>query len=301
MNERGLSFKETLKFIRGNNDYIANTPYVPIEEKDTKFESKYFNKEKNKYNFLSLPIDPDKFFYTKERGFTIEFCKTFGIEHVLSFPYSDYYCIPIIDTEREIYTFEFRKLMEYEYLKKRYESDIPFNRLKTIFKNECDTNNLILDNYKVWKDVVELSDSNLLYLLETKVKYEKNSTLKMTLWNIDNLKFNETLYLVEGIGSISKIWSHISKNVTCTFGSKLTKEQLDILKLFKKIIVIPDNDEAGRQIVKCMSGDLRNILFVIDINKEDTDIDYISEIRSSICIPCIEFIGKNSLTFLTNK
>ena len=111
MSYKNLTFKESLKFIKGNDTYVPNNTPLYIEKKDPKFESKYFDKEKNKYNFLSLPIDPSKFFYTRERGFTEEFCKTFGIEHVLSFPYSDYYCIPIIDTEREIYTFEFKKII----------------------------------------------------------------------------------------------------------------------------------------------------------------------------------------------
>ncbi len=236
---------------------------------------------KKEYNFIYADLNPEDFYYTQQRGFTKEFCKTFNFVRVFSFPYEDYFAFSIIDSKKEIFTVEFRKLKEYEYLCKYYNRKSSFAALKQRFKTECDINKIELTkDYILYKKGNIIYNDTIKYLLDHKVKYEPNSKLKETLWNIDNLDRSATLYVVEGIGSIPKIWSSISKNITCTFGSKVTQDQIDILKEFKEVVIIPDNDIAGIMMVNSIYQQINNI-FVIGIKSEDTDADYIFQIKNT--------------------
>lgn len=78
---------------------------------------------------------------------------------------------------------------------------------------------------------------------EKKVLYPKGATVN-TLFNFDNLDHNKPLIVVEGLMDLHKIWSHITRNVTCTFGNVLTFRQIGLLQNFD-CIFMPDNDEAG--------------------------------------------------------
>ncbi len=198
-----------------------------------------------KFNFISMPLNPEQFYYTKQRGFTKEFCEQFNIVRCFSFPYKDYFAVPIYDTKKKIYECEFRKLLQYEYE-------------NTLNKTE---------------DIIN-------YIADKKVKYESNAQLKKTLWNIDNLNRNLPLYVCEGIGSIPKIWLYISKNCTCTFGAQITKEQIEYLKQFKKVYYIPDFDRAGYEAVNKLRTQLNNLL-IINTSFEDTDEQFIYELQNT--------------------
>lgn len=82
------------------------------------------------------------------------------------------------------------------------------------------------------------------------------------------------------MGSVAKIYNNISKNVTCSFGSKVSDSQLLLLKKFKKVVVIPDDDEAGLMCIIRLNENLNNI-YVKNIFVEDTNDDYINEILHS--------------------
>lgn len=263
----------------------ATFTYKPEETKEIKKTASKLNPNLS-YNFIKLDLNPNDFYYTKQRGFTKEFCEQFGIVRCFSFPYQDYFAVPIIDSKKDIYECEFRKLMEYEYLFKYYQNKIrgtyTFKQLKERFKYDL--------SFYSW-ELETCEDDILRYLLDNKVKYESGAKLKNTLWNIDNIDFNKPLYLVEGIGSICKIWTSISKNVTCTFGSKLGKVQFDYLRKFKQIILIPDRDEAGFNMVKDLFK--ANIpIDIIDISYEDTDEEYVSEIKNTNIMKDREYLAK---------
>lgn len=250
---------------------------------------------KKEYNFIYADLNPEDFYYTQQRGFTKEFCKTFNFVRVFSFPYEDYFAFPIIDSKKGIFTVEFRKLKEYEYLCKYYKRKSSFRALKQRFKNECDRDKIELTkDYTLYKKGNIIYDEKIKYLLDHKVKYEPNSRLKETLWNIDNLDRNKTLYVVEGIGSIPRIWLNISKNVTCTFGSKITQDQVELLKEFKEVIIIPDNDLAGIMMVNSIYQQINKIC-VIGIEAEDTDEDYIFQIKNTNKIEAYKWLANKMI------
>jgi len=243
-------------------DSKTNLNFTYTEERKSEEVKKVNPKlsEQMKYNFVNMKINPDDYYYTRTRGFTQEFIDYFNIVRCFSFPYKDYMAISIIDTSKDIRECEFRKLMVHEYkqLLPTYETEI--------------------------------------YLNDKKVKYEINSRLKQTIFNIDNLNRNDILYLCEGVGSIPKIWHNISKNVSCTFGSQIIDPQLIYLKQFKQIIIIPDPDEAGFNCVNKLRESIPN-LQVIDIESEDTDEQYIFDIQNTNILTASEYIGKNLIKY----
>ena len=84
--------------------------------------------------FVHVPLEPEKYQYTRERGFTREWCEKFGVVHCLSGFYLDYMIIPIEDKEKGVQLFEARRLMEYEYLCKEFKSNEPLGVLRDKFK-----------------------------------------------------------------------------------------------------------------------------------------------------------------------
>ena len=259
-----------------------NQVEIQPEIKESKV-SKYITEDR--YNFTHTKLKPEKFYYTQQREFSQEFVDHFGLRQALSDIYSDYLIIPIHDNEKNIHEFEARKLVEYCTLKKYFNLDFSFDRLKRQFKKYVKDNNIYLDKqYNVHFNNEIIQDEQLLYLLDKKVKYISGSKLTETLFNIDNLDRKQDLYEVEGSGSLSKIWTHISKNCTCTFGSNISEAQLNYLKQFDRIISIPDFDPAGfKKMKKIYNTQLKNH-YIIDIQIEDTHPNYITAIQNTLPI-----------------
>lgn len=277
-----ISTKEAIEKLKNlGSGYFSSPTYYEIVEEIKPFTSSYMNKRLTGHILISSSIDPEDYYYTRKRGFTKEFCDTFKIERCFSDRYEDYFIVPIFDKQYSIYTFEFRKLMEYEYLLNFFEkTEGSLDRLKKSFSKFVEEEQLTLDNGILHKGEQIYFNKEIKYLLSSKVKYEPESKLKSTLFNRENLNKDEPLYLVEGIGSVPKIWSYISKNCTCTFGSTLTKHQLNFLKEFKEIIIIPDSDIAGEKMVRDVSAVNTNTN-VIPIQYEDTDDEYVSAILNT--------------------
>lgn len=70
-----------------------------------------------------------------------------------------------------------------------------------------------------------------------------------SLFNIDNLRKDQPLILVEGVMDMVRIWQHITKNVAPVFGIQITSKQADVIKTFPDIIVMSDSDEAGEKMI----------------------------------------------------
>ncbi len=85
--------------------------------------------------------------------------------------------------------------------------------------------------------------------IKPKTLYPKGAS-PSTLFNYDNLNFEEPLIIVEGVMDIPKIWSKITKNVTTTFGNTINARQKELIKKFKNIILFPDGDKGGQDFVK---------------------------------------------------
>lgn len=106
--------------------------------------------------------------------------------------------------------------------------------------------------------------SNIRYL------YPKNSCVD-TLFNIDNLDRKSPLYVVEGIMDIVWIYENISRNVTCLFGSKLGKRQKEMLITFNEIILIPDNDNAGIELIHSIDKVLEKEYYIVTLPDQYKD------------------------------
>jgi DNA primase len=92
-----------------------------------------------------------------------------------------------------------------------------------------------------------------------KVLYPKGAKSDI-LFNINNLDFVQPLYIVEGIKSALRIYSLGYTNVTATLGATIGKNQARLINSMRYPIIFPDNDDAGK-------GMIRKI-------DEMTDVDY---------------------------
>jgi DNA primase len=68
-----------------------------------------------------------------------------------------------------------------------------------------------------------------------------------TLYNLDQViaSSSETVIVVESVMSVLRAETLGFVNVVATFGGKVTEEQIDCLKNFKKVILFMDNDASG--------------------------------------------------------
>ena len=103
---------------------------------------------------------------------------------------------------------------------------------------------------------------------EVKCLYPKGCSTDIC-FNQDNLDINDLLVVCEGIMDIHSIWSDITKNVTCTFGVKVTKNQISFLKSAKKLVLFIDDDPAGHTSVSIFEKFMENDFKVAVVNKKD--------------------------------
>jgi hypothetical protein len=229
-----------------------------------------------------LDLVPSEYIYTQARGFTPEFIKEFGIYYTENSFYDRYMIVPVVQPELGIEGFEARRVKEVEVMASFMDSSVDDPDLKQKFKEFCNQSNVqwksVQKDGKSYKTVfvsgVPLPKDHpdfrdLFYLIRPKVLYSKNSKLSHTLFNLQNLDLNEPLYVVEGIGGLPKVWTHLSKNVTSAFGSKMTGAQINLLKLFSKVVVIPDDDEAGFNMVDKLRKEVPN-LWVRPVGMDDS-------------------------------
>lgn len=178
--------------------------------------------------------------YCKTREFTKKWIDKFEVKFVTKGYYEGYFVIPI-SFKNKVISYEFRKALEYE-------------RLLTYFPN--DKNKSLEDLRKKFKE------SNLrdFYLSRPKVLYPKNvNEHKNILFNYDNCDLNKDIFICEGIAGTASIMKNVSENVVATFGSKITKSQLELLKTFKKRkYIVNDNDDAANSYIYSISEKIEN-------------------------------------------
>jgi len=127
------------------------------------------------------------------------------------------------------------------------------------------------DSVSIWKDrlLIPIHHNYKLYSVEgrdytrrqiPKCLYPKHCRTDIC-FNQDNLDKSKPLIVCEGIMDIHKIWSGISRNVSCTFGVSLSDGQKAFLKDAQNLILFIDDDEAGHRSVttfeKFMSHDFK--------------------------------------------
>ena len=80
-----------------------------------------------------------------------------------------------------------------------------------------------------------------------KYKNSKGFPRQHWLFNYDNCEGMSEVYVVESPMSVLVLLSRGIENVVATFGAKVTKTQLDLLREFPTVIVFMDGDAPGRQ------------------------------------------------------
>lgn len=273
---KGCSYAEALELI--------GKEFTSVSTKSAVIPFKQEEKKRFKKNF-DLPnppteINPNNYYYTKSRHIEREFLDFFGIYQILGKRYDRYMIIPVSDSSRGINVFEARKLYEYEVLTKTLEKRGPLKKLRHTFDNFKKEKKIHLRKGQLFIGDNKHFNRDLYYLLSPRVLYPKGGkVIKQTLFNMNNLNFNEDLYIVEGIPKTARIWKYISKNVTTTFGVEYTSQQVEILNRFRKRkIVIPDNDGAGLNYVWNLNLEVSD-LWVIDTQYDDTDEQFIDDIK----------------------
>lgn len=277
---KNISYKDAVKYVDGEIE-VENAPMNNLQTRIIEPETKQVFDKKTKQFFNTVPlINPEDYEYTRIRGFTKQFCEDFNIQKAVNGFYTDYMIIPITDSYYNLDTFEARKLMQLDYLRKWYISDDDLNKLEKLFSEEKEERHYkIKDRVITDKHGEDCSQRILFYLLKTKVLYESNSVLKSIIWNIDNLDFEQDLIICEGLGSIPKIYQHYSKNVTCTFGSQISDEQILLLKKFKgKKIFLSDFDKASYNLLIKVRNYLEDV-WVFSEQTDDKDDDFIEKLN----------------------
>lgn len=286
-NTIGLSYRKSLEYITGEkvpSSYIAPIDYK-LKQNKVEYKKEEEKKVIKKDNKILEDFDPKSFYYTRIRGFTKEFCKEFGIKQCTNNWYENYFIIPIKDKNKNIDDFEARKLNQkeyYDYMKVSEEDFEAFIKVKRY----------ILKKYRVYSEVEKkyIDNSILLYLLKPKVLYKSDSQVKKTLFNIDNLDFNEDLWISEGIGSVPKVYNHITKNITTTFGSEVSDAQIEYLNKFKKRkIIISDCDEASLITIEALNQKVSD-LWVVNVLSDDKDTDFVDKLKNAEIIRSIQYV-----------
>ena len=155
-----------------------------------------------------------------------------------------------------------------------YAENVKINN--TIFKNR-----LIIPIIED-KKIIGYEGRDVLGYQKPKVLYSKNTSVN-TLLNIDNLKYNELLYVVEGSMDLNIIYQYISRNCTTVFGIAVTKRQAYLLSKFKKIIVIPDNDDGGERFISILDELLDKEFYISKLKEsEDPGKSSILELQEAI-------------------
>ncbi len=285
-----ISYKQAIEYILGENynEHISKDAIQNLKIEES-IKNKIYEKPKQNYPFISIPLkEPEKYLYTKMRGYTKEYCEQFNIQICLSGLYTDYFITPIIDTEQQFISYEARKLKQFEKMRLYFlgwidaEMELPYEYMQIEFKN--------MNKQKKEKGIELTQEEKWLKL--NKVLYPSGHRVNTTIFNIDNLNFNEDLILFEGLATHVKVYQYISKNCTSIFGANISNEQISILKQFKKdIYIISDNDPASYALINRMNKYFTNIK-VFNCVTDDIQDSFVEDIKNSKIISAAEFLVK---------
>ena len=96
------------------------------------------------------------------------------------------------------------------------------------------------------------------------------------MYNISRIDPNDDyIIVVEGFKSIWSLYENGFKSVVATMGSSISDEQVKLLlSLGRKVIVIGDNDKAGKRLNQAVYNRLYKFIEVVKIDMSDfTDIE----------------------------
>jgi 5S rRNA maturation endonuclease (ribonuclease M5) len=174
-------------------------------------------------------------------------------------PLAEEYC------ERRMITREFREKFDVGYT-------LSCKVNGTLFRNRVCVP--IIENGKL----ISIEGRDFVGGQRAKVLYPRGGSVS-TLFNIDNLEKKKPLIIVEGLMDLAKIWKFISKNVTTTFGVKVTKRQQDLLNQFEDIILFPDDDAGGEEFIKIFDKFYEHNFRIVKIFGKDPGDATVEEIK----------------------
>lgn len=143
-----------------------------------------------------------------------------------------------------------------------------FIREATLINNTKFENRLVIPIYENNRLIsIEGRKVGELKEKEPKVLYPKNCSVN-SLYDIDNLDTEEPLYVVEGLMDLAVLRSSdFFKNSSAIFGANLTKRQIKLLLDFKKVVYIPDADQAGDKTVEKLKDTGYKNIYILRLPK----------------------------------
>lgn len=146
---------------------------------------------------------------------------------------------------------------------------------KTLFTNRVLIP--IIENNKI----ISYEGRDYTKLQNPKVLYPEGGSVS-TLFNIDKLDTKKTLIITEGLMDLIKIYLHITKNVTSTFGIKVTDIQKNLLSKFSDIILFPDDDRGGENFIDTFDTFYSKNFRIAKVLNKDPGESTLEEIRTAL-------------------
>jgi DNA primase len=103
----------------------------------------------------------------------------------------------------------------------------------------------------------------------SKYKNSKGFPRQYSLYNQDNVKDMDSVYVVESPMSVLVLKSRGIENVVATFGAKFSEPQVELLRNFREVTVFMDGDAPGRSASMNLIKALSNYTNVRVINTPD--------------------------------
>lgn len=99
----------------------------------------------------------------------------------------------------------------------------------------------------------------------TKVLYPKDSSVN-TLYDLDKLDSEKPIYVVEGLLDLAVLRTDLYfANSTAIFGAQVTRRQMWLLNQYNHVVLIPDNDKAGRNTTRKLIEELDRPFEILDV------------------------------------
>lgn len=119
---------------------------------------------------------------------------------------------------------------------------------------------------------------------KAKVLYPRGTKVS-SLFNIDNLDRKKPLVIVEGTMDLAPIWQNFTKNVTHTYGIKITEQQKKLINEFEDVILFPDGDPGGRNMISSLEEFYENEFKVALIPDHDPGDAPLKEVEKQLNNP----------------
>jgi len=222
------------------------------------------------------PFDPLEFRYSRDRGYTSDYCAKMGIRLCEGHRVYDGYIITPLPEGR---TFEARKIAEAETFvgKLGFPPGLDLKYMREV--------------YEFWREQNPDDQSDAIsYLDAPRVRYPRGTMRnKPFLFRQRDLDVNADVWICEGTAGVPKIYSHITTNVTATFGTEISAAQQQALARFPRRIFVPDRGAPALVMLDRISQEIPGC-YVILVDSEDHEEDHVDQLRRGNIIPAQEYV-----------